>query len=384
MEGDRRDRGKTKQRQAAPARHRKYTGRRRSGDRYHTLRYILVAVVLLGLLCGAFLGPELVFKAQDRYLCQDTELSMRENLDISVMTTSYEPSLGRRLTDYAQGLAAGTQYYVTSQEFEVTKDLYDRLTDNDIGIYQGLLYTFLDLSYLPYTITDGFSVEQWKQYVIYSEDYAQGVNFILWYLKLYDTEGIGYELLMDAEYGNLYAVKSAGTAASTVSVKETENNQIMRENNQIMREKYGDTAYWAEIWNATNKWGVESRWGLWYELSYQFESMNSYLLDAVYTTIMEDIPYLENLEEISAADRQFLEKLIQEDGLCRIEDGGNTLYIMLYYEEYPLRLDIQTVDVEKLAWTNGEVQLYETYPGFIIGLSDVYGLIPEFVLEESE
>ncbi len=220
-------------------------------------------------------------------------------------------------------------------------------------------------------------MEQWKQYVIYSEDYAQGVNFILWYLKLYDTEGIGYELLMDAEYGNLYAVKSAGTAASTVSVRETENNQIMRE-------KYGDTAYWAEIWNATNKWGVESRWGLWYELSYQFESMNSYLLDAVYTTIMEDIPYLENLEEISAADRQFLEKLIQEDGLCRIEDGGNTLYIMLYYEEYPLRLDIQAVDVEKLAWTDGEVQLYETYPGFIIGLSDVYGLIPEFVLEESE
>lgn len=377
MDGDRRDREKTRQRQDAPARHRKSTGRRRNGDRYHTLRYILVAVVLLGLLCGAFLGPELVFRAQDGYLCQDTELSMRENLDISVMTTSYEPSLGRRLADYARGLADGTQYYVTSQEFEVTKDLYDRLTDSDIGIYQGLLYTFLDLSYLPYTITDGFTVEQWKQYVIYSEDYAQGVNFILWYLLLYDAEGIGYELLMDAEYGNLYAVKSAGTAAPMTSIEE-------REHNLAMMEKYEVDAYWAEIWNATSKWGVKRRWGLWYDLSGQFESMNRHLLDAVYMTLMEDLPYLESLEEISAADRQFLEKLIQEDGLCRIENGGNTLYIMLYYDEYPLRLDIRAVGVDKLAWTNGEVQLYEAYPGFIIGLSDVYGLIPEFVLEESE
>lgn len=364
--GERKRAGKQ---QPPKGRPRKNTGRHKKPDRYRTLRYVLVATVLMGLVLGAFLGPGFVFGLQDRYLCQDTELSMRESLDISVMTTFYEPSLGKRLWDFAEGLAQGTRYYVTSQEYdEVTTELYDRLEDPDpdTGLYQELLYMFLDLSNLPYTIMEGFTIEQWKQYVIYSEDYAKGVNFILWYLKLQDVAGIEFELLMDAEYGSLYAIRSPGNAETSVYM----------EGRETVLNKYAETFSGTETWNDKNKWGIENKWTLWYNFSYLFEAMDSELRDAIYSTLLGENLYLESLTQ---DERQYITRLIQDNALCRITDGGNALCITLHYGEHPLSFDIRIIKTQ--IWEDREDHYFEEYGGFVMGLSDVYGLIPEFAQE---
>ncbi|WP_460602040.1 hypothetical protein, partial [Escherichia coli] len=53
-----------------------------------------------------------------------------------------------------------------------------------------------------------YTITQWKQYVIYSDNYAKGVNFILWYIELEDLEGAKLKLLVDAEDNTLYGLKT--------------------------------------------------------------------------------------------------------------------------------------------------------------------------------
>ena len=73
---------------------------------------IMLYLVMISLLMGAFLLPQVIFRIQDRILCRDITLGKRESMDVEALSTSYEKSLAVRMTDFAEGLAGNDSFYV--------------------------------------------------------------------------------------------------------------------------------------------------------------------------------------------------------------------------------------------------------------------------------
>ena len=66
-----------------------------------------------------------------------------------------------------------------------------------------------------------YSVVTWKQYVIYSDHFEEGVNFILWYIEMQDEDGGTLKLLTDAEDNTLYGIKTEGSSEALTATKNT-------------------------------------------------------------------------------------------------------------------------------------------------------------------
>lgn len=177
-----------------------------------TVRALLYAAGVLGLaalvVCAFFL-PSLLFGIRDDRLCEDIVLEEREGLDVTFLGETYELSLYNRMANFAQGLAEGRNYYVSSQELEVDDELREMLmSGGEDGLYQGPFWAMLNTGLLNYEFSNYFQVESRKQYVIYSDDYTQGVNFIIWQLVLTLDGGERLEVLMDAQTHTIYGLKA--------------------------------------------------------------------------------------------------------------------------------------------------------------------------------
>lgn len=173
--------------------------------------YGAAALALVLLITLAFLSPEIAFNVQDGIRCQEVVSVTRERLDISSFNTGYETDLCRRLTRFAEGLAAGEQYYVTVQEMDLTSQTRI-LSDFDKIVQSGSfeLYSAWDpwnlRLWLNNVLYDA-EVNCWKQCVIYGDDFAGGVNFILWYLEVNSGGNPVTRLLADGETGELYGFR---------------------------------------------------------------------------------------------------------------------------------------------------------------------------------
>ena len=173
------------------------------GKRIVQYTAVLSGVVLL--ITAAFLIPQFIFRVQDDILCGNTELGQRMHLDVEAMRTDYEKELPVRLENFVNGLKAGDSFYVTSQEMEINQEIQEYLYSN-AGLYQGIIDNFITIGLLDIWGRD-FTINQWKRYVLYSDNYAKGVNFILWYIELQDSEEV-LKLLVDGEDGTIYALKT--------------------------------------------------------------------------------------------------------------------------------------------------------------------------------
>lgn len=179
--------------------------RRRRRNNFQTrLTYAASILVLTALVGVAFFGPGWVFGFQDNIRCRDRVLEERENVNVAALSTNYEPSFYQRMVNFAED-PAGTSYYVASEELTD----YDKL-QNSLDSDSGRIWPLINMGLVTDQI---FSCEitEWKQYVIYSDDYTKGVNFILWYIELtHPSETIGtYKLLVEANTGEIYGIKSA-------------------------------------------------------------------------------------------------------------------------------------------------------------------------------
>lgn len=173
--------------------------------------YGTAALALVLLIAVAFLGPEIAFNVQDGIRCGAVVSMSRERLDISSFNTGYETDLCRRLTRFAEGLAEGEQYYVTVQEMDLTSQTkslsdFDRIVHSDsLELYSAWDPWNLRL-WLSNVLYDA-DVNCWKQCVIYGDDFAGGVNFILWYLEVNSGGNPVFRLLADGETGELYGFR---------------------------------------------------------------------------------------------------------------------------------------------------------------------------------
>ena len=176
--------------------------------------YAVCAACLAGLVCYALFLPQIVFQYQDRNICSGTALAAREDVNIALLNAKSEMSLYDRMESFAEGLANGREYYVSVHDMSPTSDesAYQKLYEDTYSMLPAdMIYTILSLrsdSIAHALFNDDLQIEDWKQYVIYSDDYAEGVNFIIWYLKINCYEGQTMELLIDAQDHTLYGVKT--------------------------------------------------------------------------------------------------------------------------------------------------------------------------------
>lgn len=205
-------------------------------DRQRLSRYGAEALVIGTVVMAALFLPQFIFWVEDNILCGDTTLGRRESMDVESLSTAYESSLTVRMQNFAQGLAESKKYYVTSQELTVNNELTDYLY-SDRGLYQNFIQEFA-YYLMPFEIwEDYYSVVSWKQYVIYSDNFEEGVNFILWYIEMQDGDGGVLKLLADAEDGTFYGIKTEDSSLAGSDYRYKEYMELLR---------YGDGA--VEAW----------------------------------------------------------------------------------------------------------------------------------------
>ncbi len=311
---------------------------------------IMLYLVMISLLMGAFLLPQVIFRIQDRILCRDITLGKRESMDVEALSTSYEKSLAVRMTDFAEGLAGNDSFYVTSQELEITGEVTE-LLHSESGFNQEMLTAFAEGGLLPYELwKDIYEVTQWKRYVIYSDDYAKGVNYILWYIEMQDPDGSVFKLLTDAEDGTVYGLR-------------TENNhRLLTENQQdylrtLFRHGYVMTQLWSFF--AT-----------------YYEVLSEDLLNILYEWMMEggwlDINHFLDAE-VRAEEESWAEKfgISLENGGYEM-DAKNRVRFRMPYNNTWLEILIEVEDPEVQS-----IYGYR-YPDLTIGVRQIYEMIPEF------
>ena len=192
--------------------------------------YVLGAVGLVLLLLFSFFVPQLIFRLRDSYLCRDIVHGEQEDMYVTLLGAAYEPSLGQRLKNFVEGQEKERNFYVSVQEMEVTQELYQQLRGTDGILYQQyILEVMLDTGMVSYTFVaqDTITVNRWRRYVIYSDEYTEGVNFIIWYLDLQADDGRRLELLIDAEDATVYAFYAERSISLTKAVK-LEISDVMR------------------------------------------------------------------------------------------------------------------------------------------------------------
>lgn len=361
-------------------RKRSRNGRSRRNESRVKLTYVASILVLTFLVGAAFFSPGWLFDLQDSRRCRDTVLEERENVNVAALSTNYESSFYQRMVNFAENQADDTHYYVAAEELTDNDKLTDFLFSAD-GLYNDCIWMLTDMGMISDEITQ-CNISQWKQYVIYSDDYAKGVNFILWYIELtHPDKRIGtFKLLVEAGTGELYGLKS-----------ETDNRFLEKgTSNNKSRELYSLETY-------LESWGVyDESWGGWaYNFSGLaetkffefFEHYESYVYGREINASSAQIS-IDRDAEAMAADVELnaiIQKLDVEDEAgawmefldnypaVAVWDEGNRLECSFPYGEGSLVFRLKMAE---------SIPYPLSYPyalrNITVGFPTIYELIPEF------
>ena len=325
-------------------------GKKDGRDRKHGAAYTAEAFVIIVVLAAALMIPQIIFQVQDRILCSDIKLGQRESMNVEALGTTYEQSLQNRMQNFAEGLANLESFYVTSQNLSPDETLNSFLY-SDVGLNNPLLMNFVYGNLIPIEIWDDYyTITQWKQYVIYSDNYAKGVNFILWYIEMEDGDGAKFKLLADAEDGTLYGVKTEGSYLSGVPLGYMNLQEALR---------YGGSAvnvwtYYALYYRATI---AEMKDFLFWAGKMGIDT-TGIEVDASYTGV-----------EISRKEAAEAERQVQRMGRYQCETKESARFLLPYGEtelDAILSIEERYFDKEYL------------FPDITIGIRQIYEMIPEF------
>lgn len=343
--------------------------------------YLIGGLALAILLIAAFAVPKLIFTIQDIVRGETMVLSAREKPDISAFGTSYERTLYKRMVSYADGIGEGRTYYTAAQDMENTTELEAFLVSSQTGMHQIGAQFLVNMGFVPNffagwtNIEREVEVKKWKQYVIYGDDFAEGVNFILRYVELEWQGGVyRMKLLLDGESGAVYGIRWEVTDWSNASFKDV---SIMK------REGFNE----------------ETMWNLLYLLAMYvggYDEMLSedehVLLSGLISQKFWDLEKAKHTEaeitSIIAGEMEALgyswseEKMQYVEGLMKkanwwIEEDGNRLAFAIPYGENTLDFIIKSEHgASEERWHVYNRYIY--YRDMIMGFPDIYRLIPEF------
>ncbi len=337
------------------------------------------------LIVSALWLPQVFFELSDALMYGEISRMEQEKPDVLTLTTGYEESLYRRLSDFAEGLAGQTQYYVDEQPKEVTEEIREFLFGSELhfyanGIYEDVIVGMLleSLGFSPESFARKTELElyQWNQYVIYSDDYARGVNFILWCFGLKNSSGDNLTILMDAHDYTVYALEITGGGEDSVLSaylwhKSTEYAKM----NAAAEEKiiHASSLYtWGSIWTVINAY---------YEI-FEMEELERCFLQIVemganwnenkdpptgIAGVMRDCAG--NKVEIYLDADSDVPYGADGEGWWYGRGAGDTLYYSLPFKENKITFDMHSFGM-----------VYDTYQttGSTMGIREIYELIPEF------
>lgn len=166
--------------------------------------YAVAAVGLLLLVVTACFLPQIVFGLQDTYWSENTFLEARNGLDIQKLNISYERALKTRLSGFAEKDVSS--YYVAEMSAAIDDSTYELL---DSLLYQDMLLILTESMGIPIGTYEGYGIDVLKKYVVYNENYDQGIALIVWYIEYTTENGSKVRLLADAETDTIYYIDSS-------------------------------------------------------------------------------------------------------------------------------------------------------------------------------
>lgn len=185
--------------------------------------YIFSISALVLLIIAAIFLPQIIFTVQDNYQTNKVDVLNRDVLDILTMETSYSADVYTRLNKLASsGLGDLTIAVVESSialgEFN---NIIDDVRNSEYMVHLASMVpdTFGDsLSYI-----NASDVKISDRYIIYGEDYRDGVILMFWYMKIYlPTVNSYMELIVDSETYTIYyvSVEAVEEVAYTLTVDD--------------------------------------------------------------------------------------------------------------------------------------------------------------------
>lgn len=304
--------------------------------------YLISLLVLISLISGAFFAPELIMEYGDRSLLEDYTFQSRTGIDYEAVNTQYTMSREERMISFAQGIAEGRQYYITSSGEEVASwaDLFGNVFNEyffDALYAAGIAVWNLEGLY------DSTNVKECQYYVIYDNDMTNGAAFLCWYLELELSECF-LRLLVDARdysiyYLEYYENSSAGYSAEWLAwmyVQRYENGIVL-----ALRDYYGHNE----------------------ELYYKEKE----LYEEEYRMNLYDGLANEEYENIIQAQKQIDGYVYGYNGLEYMDDEGKEITVELLYEGGSLRLDICLLNQ----------RIGPSDYGFRMGIQELFELLPE-------
>lgn len=344
----------------------------------------LIAVLTLCLLIIAALAvPQAVFGIQDSLLYGEIVLRPQEDIDFTALSTNYESSLYQRMRNFAEAVEKGESFYVDEKELILTEEVVDILDDafaNTLFFYLAEVGLISERVFGPVGENTEASILQYKQYVVYNDDYAQGVNFILWFLELEIEPDRKLSLLMDAQDYTVYAVKTAGNE-TVHQVKWVYSYYLQRWKPDLM---WFTCCGYYQVFSRDIAESFKS--ALTYLYS-RLEQANMNVIDEKSTEVMivyAQTPYLLQimdssqylpLQDTSGADVNILWRdggLYDYDGREWVTAADNTFEMKLPYQNAAINYVVRTfggVKEEKTGFLFPDVQC---------GIYELCQLIPEF------
>ncbi len=318
--------------------------------------YAVGAIALAVLILTAFFAPSLVFGLQDKLRCQEEKFEIQETQDITLLSTSYEQSLYKRFLRFAEDKQSGAQMYVTARELTPNQEL-ENFLQSEKGLFQEGILLLADIGVLPYELFEEkqYQTTDWKQYVIYNENYDLGVNFIIWYIQLETSNGFVYRMLMDAQTGSLYGMQFDNSAWLEKQEKKKEIDSVKL--SDIMGISLISELDRMDAWT-----GLAYYYGGYQENDTFLKEMEEYYENIAVDGYIEEPNKGETV--ISWSD-EYVSKRVTDDEIW--------YNFSFPYEEYKLdfriRQDSAVFVVEKA---------YSAVVDITMGFPDIYELIPEF------
>lgn len=361
-------------------------GKKRTELQKRLFAYAAGAFVVVLLVAGAFLSPRIVFAVQDDLRCGKVELEGLERMDITSFSTGYEQDLYQRFLRFAEGLAEGEQYYVAAKELEPTSEIMDYLA-SDRGMYQEGIVILLDQDFIPTEALD-YNLRQWKQYVIYGDDFSEGVNFLLWYIELGNPGTPVLRLLVDAETGSVYAVSMG--REENLAGNETFSKELEYSWQDLFDANSPESGFdmWVNLCYLYSGWDPEDMWtimdvfgveyGMWYDsmvLDVYYEEKNRQMKEEAEkeTNLFDSDRNAEGIDDRIA--------MVQE-ARWEFVDGDRLDFLFPYFrdgygsEGYDLRFRLDMRDFVRVrnVWN----RMYICPRSFVFGFPEIYERIPEF------
>lgn len=189
--------------------------------------YLLSISGLLVLIIIALFLPNIIFSIQDGYQTATVETGNREAFDVQTAEEAYPKDIATRMQRVAAARWGNMTVSVVEQNID--QDLFNTLM-NEIMMqeYMKILLTLAD-----YELTEALervSIENVKicdRYVVYGDDYTEGILLTFWYVKIYLPTVESYvEFIVDSEtYSIYYAELNAEDTVNYVVYADSEQTE---------------------------------------------------------------------------------------------------------------------------------------------------------------